>query len=145
MGCYTYAPIEANALQPGTGVRMRLSAAAAEPLEPLLGVSDARLLSGTLISAGPDTLIVEVPTRIQATIGSTTRTLKQRVGVSRSTVLEIEVRTLDRVRTGAMIGASAAAVGAVIFGAIKANPGKEGSPGPGGGTDFRLLLLRIRP
>ena len=127
------------------GVRVRLSAAVAEPLEPLLGVSDARLLSGTLISAGPDTLIVEVPTRIQAAIGSTVQTLKQRVGVARGTMLEIEGRSLDRVRTGAMVGASAAAVGAVIFGAIKANPGKEGTPGTDGGTEFRLVFLRIRP
>ena len=132
-------------MPPGVDVRVRLSASAAEPLEPLLGTSDARLLSGTLISAGPDSLIVEVPTRIQAAIGNTMRTLKQRVSIPRAGLLEIERRQLDRVRTGAMVGGSLAALGAVVFGAVKANPGKGVTPGTGGGVDLKLVFLRIRP
>src|SRR4051812_11894607 len=48
-GCYTYAPGEAASVQPGIGVRARISPAAAARIEPLLGTSDARLLTGTVI------------------------------------------------------------------------------------------------
>lgn len=143
--CYTYARVDSGSLHPGMGVRLRLSSSAAERLEPLLGTTDARLLSGVLVDAGRDTLIVEVPTRTNAEIGGSVRTLNQRVGVARSALVEIEARSLDRVRTGLVVGTSAVLAGAVVLRSIKGQPGLDRTPGSGGGTDFRVLVLRIRP
>ena len=77
--CYTYAPMDASRLQPGATVRMRINAETAEHVEPLLGRTDARQIGGTVIVAGVDTLIVEVPTTTQLAGSRTFQTLNQRV------------------------------------------------------------------
>lgn len=135
--CYTYAPIEPAAIPAGTSVRARVSSTAADRLAALLGTTDARLLTGTLIDNGPDTMIVEVPTVTRADVGSSVQTLHQRVAISRSELLEIETRQLDRLRTGALAGSAAVIVGAVVIKAIRGDPGTERPPGGGGGGEFR--------
>ena len=136
-GCYTYARMEPAAIRAGTTVRARVSSAAAERLAPLLGTTDTRLITGTLIDNGPDTMIVEVPTVMRAEVGSSMRTLHQRVSISRAELLEIETRQLDRLRTGAVAGSAAIIVGVVVIKAIKGDPGTERPPGGGNGGEFR--------
>jgi hypothetical protein len=137
-GCYTYASVEPGAIRAGTSVRARVSATAADRLAPLLGTTDARRITGTVIDNGVDTIIVEVPTIARAEMGgSSGRPLHQRVSISRSELLEIETRTLDRFRTGALAGSAAIIVGAVVINAIKGDPGTEGPPGGGNGNEFR--------
>jgi hypothetical protein len=136
-GCYTYARMEPAAIRAGTSVRARVSSAAAERLAPLLGTADTRLITGTLIDNGPDTLIVEVPAVMRAEVGGSMRTLHQRVSISRAELLEIETRQLDRFRTGAVAGSAAVVVGAVVIKAIRGDPGAERPPGGGGGGEFR--------
>src|SRR5919197_5552238 len=104
--CYTYAPIDPATIAPGMSVRARVSAGTAQQLQPLLGGSDARLLSGTLISVTADTFIVEVPSVMEAEIGSSFQTLHQRVSIPRSGLLELESRTLDRFKTTVVVGAA---------------------------------------
>jgi len=141
--CYTYTPIETAAARPGMSVRARVSAAAGERIAPLLGTSDARLLSGTLIGdgGGPDTMIVEVPTVARADAGGVVQTLHQRVSIPRAELLELEMRKLDRFRTGAFAGAAAVIVGTVVFRALRGGPGAERPPG-GDGTDALVPLFR---
>jgi hypothetical protein len=135
--CYTYAPIEPAAIRAGTSVRARVSSTAADRLAALLGTTDARLITGTLIDNGPDTIIVEVPTVMRAEVGSSVQTLHQRVSISRGELLEIETRQLDRLRTGAMAGSAAVIVGAVVIKAMKGDPGTERPPGNGNSGEFR--------
>ena len=135
--CYTYARTEPAAIPRGTSVRARLSSTAAERLAALLGTPEARVITGTLIDNGPDTMIVEVPTVMRAEVGSSVRTLHQRVSISRAELLEIETRQLDRFRTGAVAASAAVIVGAVVIEAIRGDPGSERPPGGGGGGDFR--------
>jgi hypothetical protein len=135
--CYTYARTEPAAIPAGTSVRARVSSAAAERLAALLGTTEARLITGTLIDNGPDTMIVEVPAVMRAEVGSSVRALHQRVSISRAELLEIETRQLDRFRTGAVAGAAAIIVGAVVIKAIRGDPGTERPPGGGNGGDFR--------
>ena len=130
--CYTYAPIESSGLRPGTNIRARVSAATAEQIEPLLGVQDARLLRGVLIANGGDTLIVQVPTTVRTTVGSTMHTLQQRVSIPRAGILELEESRLDRTRTTAIAVAGVAAV-AVAVAKIAVNGRRGGPPGNGGG------------
>jgi hypothetical protein len=137
MACYTYARTEPAAIPAGTSVRARVSAAAAERLAALLGGTEARVITGTVIDNGPDTMIVEVPVVMRAEVGSSVRPLHQRVSISRSELLEIETRRLDRLRTGALAGSAAVIVGAVVIKAIGGDPGMEGPPGNGNGGEFR--------
>jgi len=141
--CYTYAPIDPIMAHPGMSVRAHVSGATAEQIEPVLGISNARLVSGRLIDNRGDTLIVEVPAVFRAEIGSSIQTLYQRIAIPRTGLHELETRQVDRVRTTAVTAASAIVAGVLIVRAVKSNPGKEGLPG-GGGTDLIIPLWSLR-
>ena len=143
--CYTYAPIEPGVVQPGTGVRARVSASGAERLAPLLGTTrESRVLSGTLVDVRSDTLIVQVPTVAQAAVGTSVEPLHQRLSIPRTELLELETRRLDRARTAAVAGGVAVVVGTVVIRSLRVDPGKDGPPGNGGTTDARLPLGALR-
>jgi len=143
-GCYAYVPIETALLRPGMSVRARVSGATADQIEPLLGIPNARLLRGTLIATGPDTLIVEVPAVLRAEVGSSLQTLYQRVSIPRSGVLELEARTPDRFKTYAVAVGVTAIVAALVLKYAIINPGKENLPGGGGPADFRIPMFHFR-
>ena len=139
VACYTYAPIEPSLARPGTSVRARVSGATAEQIEPILGISNARLLVGHVIDNRGDTLIVEVPAVLRAEVGSSIQTLYQRIAIPRAGLFELESRELDRTRTTIVAAAGAVVIGGLVIRAIKGNPGDEGLPG-GGGAEFRVPL-----
>lgn len=141
-GCYSYAAIEPGAIESGMGVRARVSAPAGERIAPLLGTSEARLLSGTLISSGRDTLIVEVPTVARMDGTGFAQTLHQRVSIARAELLELEARKLDRLRTGALVGSAVAIVSVILIRAFRGEPGKERLP-PDGTNDALIPLFRV--
>lgn len=141
--CYTHAPIEPGAVRPRTSVRARVNAAAAEQLEPLLGISNARLLSGVVIAVSPETLLVEVPTGVRAEIGSSVQTLNQRVAIARSSIVEIETRRIDRRRTGLVVGAASLIAGAFIYRAVRGEPGSGRPPDCCQPTERRVRILRF--
>ena len=134
--CYTYTPLKATELREGEDIRVRVNSTYAKELEPLLGLQDARVVAGALIKNLPDTLIVEVPTVVQADIGNATQTLRQRVSIPRSELVDLEMRTLDRVRTGTVVAVATVGIGVLIVKSLRKDPGVEGTPG-GGGPEFR--------
>ena len=142
--CYTHAPIEPNAVHPHTSIRARVNAATAEQLEPLLGITNARLLSGVVITSSPDTLIVEVPTGVRAEVGSSVQTLNQRVAIPRASIVELETRRIDRLRTGLVVGSASLIAGALIYNAVRGESGSGGPPGGGDPTEMLIPILRIR-
>ena len=142
--CYTHAPIEPSAVRAHTNIRARVNPATAKELEPLLGVRDARLVTGVVIAASPDTLIVEVPTSVRAEVGSSAQTLKQRVSIPRTSIFELETRRIDRLRTGLVIGSASILVGGLIFRAAVGGPGDDRPRDGGEVSEFRFHLLRFR-
>jgi hypothetical protein len=144
-GCYAYAPIEPATVRPGISVRARVSGAGADRIAPLLGTSNARLLSGRLVDTHADTLIVEVPTVMQASSAGLAEPLHQRVSIPRTDLLELETRRLDRFRTAAVVGSVAIVVGAIAVKALRNERGGSGTPPGGGGNEARIPLLRLRP
>ena len=142
LGCYTYAPLETSNLAAGMDVRARVSSQMARELSPLLGSPDPRLLNGKVIAAG-DTLVLEVPSVLQAEVGSSVQTLHQRVSIPRPALLEIESRTLDRYKTGMLAGAAGLVIGGYILRSTVLNPGKEGQPGGGGPGELTILRVRF--
>ena len=144
VACYQYARIEPASVRPGTSVRARLSPTAAEPITPLLGGIDARLLSGTIVENRLDTMIVEVPSVLRNDAGGSIETLHQRVSIPRSGVFELETRRLDRGRTAAVAGAVVVVAGVVVARSLRSNRGKEPSPPVGGGNELRFpITIRI--
>ena len=139
VACYTYAPLETSTLSPGMDVRARVSSQMARELVPLLG-SEPRLLNGKVIAAG-DTLVLEVPSVLQAEVGSSVQTLHQRVSIPRPAVLEVESRTLDRFKTGILAGAAGILVGGYVLRATVLNPGREGQPGGGGPGELTIPIF----
>ena len=142
-GCYTYAPVQTSALSAGTGVRARVSATAAERVAPLLGVSDARVLTGTLIDNQSGTLIVEVPTIAQASVGTSGQSLNQRISIAPGDLVEIESRKLDRQRTAVVVGVTAVVAASATIAALKGGPGLDRPPG-GSSTDAKIPFWRLR-
>jgi hypothetical protein len=145
VGCYAYAPIEPATVRPGISVRARVSGAAADRIAPLLGTSNARLLSGRLVDNRADTLIVEVPTVMQASLAGSAERLHQRVAIPRTDLLELETRRLARFRTAAVVGSAAIIVGAIAVKALRNDPGGDGTPPGDGGNEARIPVLRLRP
>jgi hypothetical protein len=113
-GCYTYAPIELATVTPGMDVRARVRATTAEQLGPSLGMSDARLLSGSVVDLTPDGVTLRVESVRAGTIGAPEGLLQQ-ILISRADVLELESKRLDQGRTrlavaAGVVGAAALAV-----------------------------------
>jgi hypothetical protein len=71
-------------------------------------------------------------------------TPNQRISIARRDLLELEVRRLDRFRTGAIAGGAAVVIGGLLVNSLKGEPGKEPLPG-GGGTDALVFWFRWPP
>jgi len=123
-------------------VRARISPAAGERIAPLLGTTSARVLTGTLISATSDTLIVEVPTAASPDATQVGQILHQRVSIARGDVRELESRKFDRMRTGLMAGAGAAIIVTLLLKVMKNDPASEPLPGGPGTDDIVPVLMR---
>jgi hypothetical protein len=141
-GCYTYSPIQASSLQPGMGIRARVTATAAEQIAPLLGVSDARVLTGKLVGNTTDAMIVEVPTMVPASAGTTAQSLYQRISITPGQLVELESRRLDRTKTTIVVGAAVVVGASAAIAALKGGPGLDRPPG-GSSCDDRLPLIRL--
>ena len=124
------------------GVRARISAAAAEQVAPLLGVSDARILTGKLIDNASGTMIVEVPTMVPARAGASAQSLSQRISITPGQLVELESRQLDRGKTAIVVGAVVVIGGSAAIAAFKGGSGLDRPPG-GSSSDAKLPLLRL--
>jgi hypothetical protein len=130
-GCYRYVPARIETVEPGQAIRVRLSAAEAERLEPVRQ-TDLRLMEGVVVRNGSDELLVD--TRIGSLDPrSGMRALTQRINVPIGGIQEVEYRRMDGLRTGAAIGVVAVAVGvgvAAAFGAGRGGPRDDPEPIP---------------
>lgn len=142
LGCYRYVPADTGSLRAGTEVRTRLSAAEAERIGELLQ-TNGRLLEGRLVEAEGDQLLLQVPVAYTQ-VGSRPGALHQRVGIPRSEIVEVELKQLDRKKTGALIAASAIVAGAVLYSQLSAEGGGYGTEEPGGGGVNEVVVPGVR-
>jgi len=141
-GCFTFTPIETGDIQPGMSVRARISPGAAERIAPLLGVSDARIVTGKLVAITSDTLIVEAQAAAAPDATAVGEILHQRVSISRGDLRGLESRTLDRKRTGLVAGAGAAIIVVMLLKVLHGDPAMSSLPGGPGTEDLIPALLR---
>lgn len=113
-GCYTYTPIELAAVTPGMEVRARVSAATAAQLGPSLGMTDARLLSGSVVDTAGSGLTLKVASAPMGTMGAQ-EGLFQQILIARADVLEVESKKLDNTRT--RVAVASGVVGAIAVAA----------------------------
>jgi len=140
-GCYTYSPIEVAAAAPGMEVRARVSAATAAQLGPSLGMSDARLLSGSVVDRQPEGLTLRVASVPAGTIGAQDG-LFQQILITRSELLELESKRLDNTRTRLAVATGvvgAAALAAAILRGRSSGESVVNEPP----ANFNLGILRI--
>jgi hypothetical protein len=140
-GCYAYRPVSPEAVTLQADIRARLTEAQARELAAVLPNGD-RVIEARVLEQQSDGFLLLVPV-VTELRGARVETMHQRVMVPRSGLVEVEVRELDRVRTGVAIAAGAVVVGGVIAAIADraVNPGSGGG-GPGG-TDFRAIIVRV--
>ena len=127
--CYRYVPVQLEDVPVGSSVRAFLSAEGTRSLSDRVGL-DNGTLAGRLLERDPQRAMLLVPwPGTGRDPGS--RVLYQQVDVQVSHVARLDLRVLDKVRTGGLV---AALLGAVTVIAVRAfGGGNPGSPPLDGG------------
>lgn len=139
-GCYSYRPIDVSDVRSEMEVRARLSTSQAEELSEALPLED-RLLEGTVVDNSSMELTLLVPVAHTSRSGRV-ETLSQRLGIPWSGILEVELKQLDRWRTGILSATGALFVGFVLYKTLGEGSSSET---PGGGPGPQEALIPIRP
>lgn len=145
-GCYSYVPVDLEAVRPGEDVRVTITREAAERMEPALP-GDRTTLEGEVVQAEPGSLWVSVATGRRQS-GFQFERMGQTVIFDWDETLEVELRTLEKQRTATAIGAAVVAVGAITWTALSGKTGGKSGPGPGDGPAddpflWTISLLRL--
>lgn len=112
-GCYSYVPAEPGRIPPRSDVRAYVTADQASRLDPLV-VRGERVVEGELLENGAADLLLLVPVSRDIP-GARVESLHQRVLVSSADIVQLELRRLDRTRTGLLIAGGAALIGGVLI------------------------------
>ncbi len=131
-GCYTYTVMPVEQIPVGADVKARISGEEADRLTQELGSEQDRVIAGELTDKQASDILLSVPKSVQHSAGPSS-TVYQRITVPRSSLFEVEVRRLDKWKTGGLMALAAALVSVI---AIK-QFGNNGNPGGSGkgGTD----------
>lgn len=128
-GCYAYRPVDFDQVRVDSDVRARLTAQQVDELNGVLQPG-SRVVEGRVLEQDGSSYLLLVPVFAERR-GSRMETLHQRLDIPRSGIVEVEMRELDRVRTGIAIGAGAVVLGAVVIGTLR--EAALGDRDPGGG------------
>ena len=125
-GCARWVPAQLGTVPPGTDVRLRLSEDGVARIEETTGASTAQV-TGELLQWEPEVLL---STALAPAGARVSPGLRQRLVVDPDDVLGIDVREVDRTRTGLLVGGVvAAAASAITWAVINILQGSEGAPG----------------
>ena len=124
-GCARWVPTPLGTVPPGSDVRLRLSEDGAERLAESTGSRRVEV-TGELIQWEPQVLL----STVLATAGmGVDPGLRQRLVVDPDEVLAIDVREVDRTRTGLLAGSVVAVAGsAIAWAVVNIIRGSEGAP-----------------
>jgi hypothetical protein len=140
-GCYHYVPVPVESVTPGSDIRARVSAEEARRLEPLLVRDDARVLEGLFLERQNGSILVQVPV-VSELRGIRMETFHQRVDLPVSSILEMELKELDRGRTGLALGAGTVVLVALVVNQLRGS-GSSDRDGPLPPPDEIRVPLRI--
>lgn len=135
-GCFGYVPATLDSVPVGAHVRAMLSTEGQIILRDRIGI-DAQVLQGELLENGRDTVLLAVRSSTISDEFGGQRPLFQRIDIPTSHILRVDLRRVDPVRTGALVGATAGGAVLVIIQAFgDRNPGQIDPNG--GGPDERI-------
>ncbi|MGH7129213.1 MAG: hypothetical protein ACREIV_11645 [Planctomycetaceae bacterium] len=127
-GCYTYHPATIEEVQPEARVRARLSPDEVSRLGSIVPI-DGRLVEGEVLERGDGEMLLLVPVTSDV-VGTRVETLHQRLRIPVSGVIDVELRHLDRLKTGLVVGAGVALAAGVAAAALSGG-GRSDRPGTG--------------
>lgn len=140
-GCYHYLPTSATDVAVGQTVRLRLTPDEATKYGDLR-LSNPRLLEGTVADRSAMGFMLDATVGVNnAETGS--RALTQRVSVPMSGVVDVELKALDRTKTGFVVGGAAVVAGLAIAKAGGAF-GSSDPPGTDKPEARRVPLFKLR-
>ena len=133
LACYRYVPADLTAVPVGGHFRAIVNPTAANQLLATYGVATATL-DGRLVARDDDVLTLSVPS---VPLGSPlgTHALYQEVPVAAADVVDVSVRKLDALRTGALVAAAAAVTAAITTRALSGATGGTTSGTTGSPTE----------
>ena len=133
--CYAYTAAPPAGARIGERVRVRVSGAEADRLEPTLGLN-GRTIEGDLLEQADSSIALGVALPYQLDATTMASRAQQRIVIPRAELQELELRRLDKVRTSLLVGVGVAAVVA-----IAASKGSSlfGGSGAGGGPNERRV------
>lgn len=136
--CYAYTAAPPAGARVGERVRLRVSGAEADRLEPTLGLS-GRSIEGDLLEVADSSIAVGVALPYQLDATTMSSHAQQRIVIPRGELQELELRRLDKVRTSLLVGAGVAAV--VAIAASKGSSLIGGSGGGGSPNERRVPII----
>jgi hypothetical protein len=111
-------------------VRIRVSGAEAERLEPTLSLN-GRLLEGELLEQGDSSIALGVALSMPPSSAVLPEHPEQRVLIPRADLQDVELRRLDKLRTSLLVGGGVAAVAGIAVArgsSLLGGSGATGSP-----------------
>lgn len=129
--CHHYTPVDPADVAPGDELRVFMTRDAAAGLAPVVA-ADARRVDGRLVRWGERRIVLRVPQVAEPAYAAYARRLSQEVRVAAADIVSVEVRELDRLRTGALAAAVAGAVGFALVELLsgESRPGEPTPPEP---------------
>ena len=128
--CYTYTAVPPSGARVGERVRVRVSGAEADRLEPLIGQNE-RTIEGEVLEQADSSIALGVALLAASDATSLSSRPQQRIVIPRAALQELELRRLDKVRTSLLVGAGVAAVAAIAASSgssLLGGGGNGGSP-----------------
>ncbi|MBT8395828.1 MAG: hypothetical protein HKO65_02315 [Gemmatimonadetes bacterium] len=142
VGCHSYQPIALEEIRPSMTVRARLSAERADEIARVHPIS-GRVLDGVVRAAGPEELQILVPLRQPSGVRSE-RSVQLPLGIPNQDILLVELKKLDRTKTGLFALGGAALLGLVLSTDWLGDGGGGDDPGkPGGDPQDAIIPFRI--
>jgi hypothetical protein len=112
-GCYSYVPASLETVSPGDQVRVRISAVAADRLEPVR-FTTAREMDGAIVRFDDDQLYFDAIIRTVDATGITAM-FTQRLNLATTEVQDVQHRRLDVLKTGAAVSGGAFLLGGAAY------------------------------
>lgn len=140
-GCFAYQPTGPNEIRVNDDVRALLTSAQVGQLDPVF-LKDGRTLEGKVVENGEEVLI-QVPV-VSELRGARVQTLHQRVRIPRESIVDLQLRRLDRTRTGLLVGGGLALAAAIVVRELAGDSGGSSRrPNPDPPRETVKPLLRI--
>lgn len=143
-GCYSYTRVEPGAVPPGSDVRVRVSNGVELNVGELPLLEDGGMVEGKVLrTPTADTLFCDVLLGIPEE-GAASRGLRGTVSIPAGAVESVEVRRLDKLRSGGLVGAGVALAWVILDASFNINNPNPPADEPGGVNNARITLFHLR-